>query len=60
MADGKPYDAYVSYPHGDDHSVESFALHVLPEVLEDRLGYKLFISGRDTLPGEGTPTVFYF
>lgn len=52
--DGKLYDAYVSYLHGDDHSVSSattFALHVLPEVLEDRLGYKLFISGRDALPG---------
>ncbi|XP_053482361.1 interleukin-1 receptor-like 2 [Ictalurus furcatus] len=52
--DGKLYDAYVSYLHGDDHRVSSattFALHVLPEVLEDRLGYKLFISGRDALPG---------
>ncbi|KAB5576721.1 hypothetical protein PHYPO_G00201690 [Pangasianodon hypophthalmus] len=50
--DGKLYDAYVSYLHGDDHSVSTtFALHVLPEVLEDRLGYKLFISGRDALPG---------
>ncbi|XP_060785102.1 interleukin-1 receptor type 1 isoform X2 [Neoarius graeffei] len=52
--DGKLYDAYVTYLHGDDHSASfatTFALHVLPEVLEDRLGYKLFISGRDALPG---------
>lgn len=61
LTDGKLYDAYVSYLHGDDHSASfatTFALHVLPEVLEDRLGYKLFISGRDALPGAGKPTIF--
>ncbi|KAF5903275.1 interleukin-1 receptor type 1-like [Clarias magur] len=52
--DGKLYDAYVSYLYGNNHSVSSattFALNVLPEMLEDQLGYKLFISGRDSLPG---------
>ncbi|KAK1797684.1 hypothetical protein P4O66_008047, partial [Electrophorus voltai] len=52
--DGKLYDAYVSYPHGNDEntsSVTNFALRILPKVLEDDLGYRLFISGRDELPG---------
>ncbi|CAB1328781.1 unnamed protein product [Coregonus sp. 'balchen'] len=51
--DGKLYDAYVSYLHGDGLSrAEMFALQVLPEVLERRYGYTLFVSGRDDLPGE--------
>ncbi|XP_051999063.1 interleukin-1 receptor type 1-like isoform X2 [Xyrauchen texanus] len=53
--DGKCYDAYVSYLHGDQLSLSStmtFALHFLPTVLEDLHDYKLFISGRDDLPGE--------
>ncbi|XP_045563165.1 interleukin-1 receptor-like protein isoform X1 [Salmo salar] len=51
--DGKLYDAYVSYVHGDGLSrAEMFALQVLPEVLERRYGYTLFVSGRDDLPGE--------
>lgn len=61
LTDGKLYDAYVSYLHGDDHTVSSattFTLRVLPEVLEDRFGYKLFISDRDAYPGTGTATVF--
>uniref|UniRef100_A0A8B9HAG5 TIR domain-containing protein n=1 Tax=Astyanax mexicanus TaxID=7994 RepID=A0A8B9HAG5_ASTMX len=49
-ADGKLYDGYVSYSHGNYKSM-SFALKILPEILEDHLGYKLFISGRDELPG---------
>ncbi|KAK3543330.1 hypothetical protein QTP70_018070 [Hemibagrus guttatus] len=58
LNDGKLYDAYVSYLHGDDHTVSSattFTLCVLPEVLEDRFGYKLFISDRDTYPGTAIP-----
>ncbi|KAL0963698.1 hypothetical protein UPYG_G00309730 [Umbra pygmaea] len=51
--DGKLYDAYVSYLDGDGSSrAETFALQVLPEVLEKQYGYSLFISGRDDLPGE--------
>ncbi|XP_017579477.1 interleukin-1 receptor type 1 [Pygocentrus nattereri] len=59
-SDGKLYDAYVSYLHGSDQSkcsATAFALDVLPEVLEDHLGYKLFISGRDDLPGAAVPDV---
>lgn len=58
--DGKSYDAYVSYLHGDQLSSSTamtFALHFLPAVLEDLYGYKLFISGRDELPGEAVHEV---
>ncbi|XP_041700584.2 interleukin-1 receptor type 1 isoform X1 [Coregonus clupeaformis] len=55
-SDGKLYDAYVAYPHlfgsGASGEVEMFALHTLPQVLEGRCGYRLFILGRDSLPGE--------
>ncbi|XP_030643513.1 interleukin-1 receptor type 1 [Chanos chanos] len=55
-SDGKLYDAYVAYPRvfGGDSSgkAELFALKTLPEVLEGHYGYKLFILGRDSLPGE--------
>ncbi|XP_074551730.1 interleukin-1 receptor type 1-like isoform X2 [Halichoeres trimaculatus] len=54
--DGKLYDAYVAYPQpraaGFSKEVEEFALHTLPQVLEKACGYKLFIAGRDCLPGE--------
>ncbi|GLD65801.1 interleukin-1 receptor type 1-like isoform X1 [Lates japonicus] len=53
--DGKLYDAYVAYPQpcavGFSKEVETFALHTLPQVLEKACGYKLFIAGRDCLPG---------
>ncbi|XP_062287912.1 interleukin-1 receptor type 1 isoform X1 [Scomber scombrus] len=54
--DGKLYDAYVAYPQpcavGFSEEVEMFAIHMLPEVLEKACGYKLFIAGRDCLPGQ--------
>ncbi|XP_070694515.1 interleukin-1 receptor type 1-like [Pempheris klunzingeri] len=54
--DGKLYDAYVAYPRtcsaGFSQDVEAFALHTLPQVLEKACGYKLFIAGRDCLPGQ--------
>ncbi|XP_028993172.1 interleukin-1 receptor-like 2 [Betta splendens] len=54
--DGKLYDAYVAYPEhcavGFSQEVEKFALHTLPQVLENACGYKLFIAGRDCLPGQ--------
>ncbi|XP_016386654.1 interleukin-1 receptor type 1-like [Sinocyclocheilus rhinocerous] len=59
-SDGKSYDAYVSYLHGDQHgstSAMAFALDFLPAVLEDLYSYKLFISGRDELPGEAVHEV---
>ncbi|CAG5865295.1 unnamed protein product [Menidia menidia] len=53
--DGKRYDAYVAYPQpgamGFTEEVERFALQTLPQVLEKACGYKLFIAGRDSLPG---------
>lgn len=58
--DGKSYDAYVSYLHGDELGLSStmtFALQLLPAVLEERYGYKLFISGRDEVPGEAVHDV---
>nr|XP_046259682.1 interleukin-1 receptor type 1 isoform X2 [Scatophagus argus] len=57
-SDGKLYDAYVAYPSpcviGYSKEVETFALHTLPQVLEKACGYKLFIPGRDCLPGQAT------
>ncbi|KAM3862211.1 interleukin-1 receptor type 1-like [Diretmus argenteus] len=54
--DGKLYDAYVTYPRhfggGARQDMEMFALHMLPQVLEKTCGYKLFIVGRDCLPGQ--------
>ncbi|KAI9534415.1 hypothetical protein NQZ68_012648 [Dissostichus eleginoides] len=54
-SDGKLYDAYVAYSQpnteGFSNEVEAFVLHTLPEVLEKACGYKLFIAGRDCMPG---------
>lgn len=54
--DGKVFDAYVAYPQqyafGFREEVEKFALQTLPQVLEKACGYKLFIAGRDCLPGQ--------
>uniref|UniRef100_A0A3B1JFV5 Zmp:0000000936 n=1 Tax=Astyanax mexicanus TaxID=7994 RepID=A0A3B1JFV5_ASTMX len=59
--DGKLYDAYVAYPRfqGDSSSeaVEIFALKTLPQVLEGNFGYRLFILGRDSLPGQAVVDV---
>ncbi|XP_046701564.1 interleukin-1 receptor type 1 [Silurus meridionalis] len=59
--DGKLYDAYVVYPriHGDtlSEAVEAFAVKTLPKVLEERYGYRLFILGRDNLPGQAMADV---
>lgn len=54
--DGKQYDAYIAYPRvleGSSEKAEIFAMSTLPQVLEGLYGYKLFILGRDGLPGEG-------
>ncbi|CAJ1079099.1 interleukin-1 receptor type 1-like [Xyrichtys novacula] len=54
--DGKLYDAYVAYPQpcdpGFSEEVEKFALHTLPQILEETCGYQLFIAGRDCLAGQ--------
>ncbi|XP_061649378.1 interleukin-1 receptor-like 2 isoform X3 [Phyllopteryx taeniolatus] len=58
--DGKQFDAYVTsyYPLSCQldisHEALTFALHVLPQVLEKACGYRLFIAGRDSLPGQAT------
>ncbi|XP_068602303.1 interleukin-1 receptor type 1 isoform X2 [Brachionichthys hirsutus] len=56
--DGKLYDAYVAHPppcsRGFSQEVETFAVNMLPQVLEKACGYKLFIAGRDCLPGQAT------
>ncbi|XP_041806584.1 interleukin-1 receptor-like 2 [Chelmon rostratus] len=58
--DGKLYDAYVSFLRPDTLSsagMASFALHILPEVLENQHGYSLYIRGRDDCPGEAVHDV---
>ncbi|XP_037662675.1 interleukin-18 receptor 1 isoform X2 [Choloepus didactylus] len=54
LTDGKIYDAFVSYlkecgpDHGEEHT---FAVEILPRVLEKHFGYKLCIFERDVVPG---------
>ncbi|KAI7808753.1 interleukin-1 receptor type 1 [Triplophysa rosa] len=58
--DGKQFDAYVAYPRvleGSSEMAEMFAMRTLPQVLEGQYGYKLFILGRDSLPGEAVVDV---
>ncbi|XP_051761723.1 interleukin-1 receptor type 1 isoform X9 [Ctenopharyngodon idella] len=58
--DGKQYDAYIAYPRvleGSSEKAEIFAMSTLPQVLEGLYGYKLFILGRDGLPGEAVVDV---
>ncbi|XP_074551257.1 interleukin-1 receptor type 1 [Halichoeres trimaculatus] len=53
--DGKLYDAYVSFLHPEkvnSAEMEKFALQILPEELEKKHGYSLYIRGRDDCPGE--------
>ncbi|XP_050188872.1 interleukin-1 receptor-like 1 isoform X3 [Myiozetetes cayanensis] len=55
--DGKTYDAYVIYPKNHTNEanfVEYFVYQIMPEILENKCGYKLCIYGRDIYPGEDT------
>ncbi|XP_032878014.1 interleukin-1 receptor type 1-like [Amblyraja radiata] len=61
--DGKTFDAYVIYPRSENKgsldkcNSSYFALHILPQILEEKYGYKLFIYGRDELPGQAAAEV---
>ncbi|XP_067994235.1 interleukin-1 receptor-like 1 [Melanerpes formicivorus] len=55
--DGKIYDAYVVYPKSHTNEanfVEHFVYQIMPDILENKCGYKLCIDGRDMYPGEDT------
>nr|XP_006127707.1 interleukin-1 receptor-like 1 [Pelodiscus sinensis] len=59
--DGKIYDACVIYPKNrtnEANFVEYFVHQILPDVLENKHGYKLCIHGRDMLPGEDAANAF--
>ncbi|CAH7233497.1 Il18r1 [Phodopus roborovskii] len=54
LTDGKTYDAFVSYlrEHPPENGEEyTFAVEMLPRVLENQFGYKLCIFERDVVPG---------
>ncbi|XP_060089781.1 interleukin-1 receptor-like 2 [Heteronotia binoei] len=61
VSDGKIYDAFVLHPTAVTgarrYNLDNFVLKLLPEVLEQQCGYKLFIVGRDDLPGQAVVSI---
>ncbi|XP_041115451.1 interleukin-1 receptor-like 1 isoform X2 [Polyodon spathula] len=58
----KRYDAYVIYPNenlqeSSQEKIRHFIYQDLPNILERKYAYNLFIYGRDVLPGEDTAMV---
>ncbi|XP_051882136.1 interleukin-18 receptor 1-like isoform X2 [Pristis pectinata] len=55
LQDGKEYDAYVLLLKSNEALIsaegETFALKLLPAILEQKFGYRLCIYERDVLPG---------
>ena len=56
--DTRIYDAYVIYEmecldKATEEGVSKFITKTLPSVLEDKYEYRLFIHGRDDIPGQG-------
>ncbi|XP_004704498.1 interleukin-18 receptor 1 [Echinops telfairi] len=54
LTDGKTYDAFVSYLkecRPENCEEHTFAVEILPSVLEKHFGYRLCIFERDVLPG---------
>ncbi|XP_029460688.1 interleukin-18 receptor 1-like isoform X1 [Rhinatrema bivittatum] len=54
LADGKEYDAYISYLNEymlASEEEREFVLQTLPSILENHFGYKLCIFERDVTPG---------
>ncbi|XP_068124349.1 interleukin-1 receptor-like 2 [Hyperolius riggenbachi] len=61
LNDGKAYDSYIMYPKNatgnSSYEMDLFVLKILPDVLETQCAYRLFIIGRDDLPGQAMADV---